>query len=100
MREKTDDYPQVFFVGKKDSLDFQEFLVIYNGRIVKCDSALEALDLAFKSFYIFNIEFPKNCYGAWQFLDYVVYRMKSVCPILATVKMLAAFVGPEDTAQK
>ncbi|OXA39834.1 uncharacterized protein LOC110860972 isoform X2 [Folsomia candida] len=89
---KLDLYPQVYLVGSKESLIFEDFLVIFKRKIVKCTSVMEAVDLAFKSFYVFNIEFPTTCYGAWQFLDYVIYKMKPICPVMSSVKELAAFV--------
>jgi hypothetical protein len=64
MKNKIDDYPEIYFMGSKNELLFTDFLVIFKGKIVKCSTALEAVDIAFKSFYLFKIEFPKSCYGA------------------------------------
>jgi hypothetical protein len=93
MKAKTDNLPQVYLVGRKERLNFEESFVIFSGSVVKCGGVLEAIDLAYKSFYVFNLEFPNSCFGAWQFLDYSVYKMKPVCPIDSNVKMLSAFVG-------
>lgn len=93
---KTSNHPQVVAVGNKFNLDFTEFFVLFEGKGVKCDSLLQAIDLSFKSFYVFRIEFPSQCYGAYQFLDYAIYKMKPVCTVSSTVKELTAYACCEN----
>jgi hypothetical protein len=92
LKRKDNQYPEVIAVGTKENLKFDEAFVLFEGKVVRCATILEAIDLAFKSFYIFKIEFPATCFGAWQFLDYAVFKMKTTCSVLSNVKELAAFV--------
>ena len=92
IQEKIGLDPQIVVLGNKWDLNFRDFLVLFEGKAVKCMNLLEAVDVAFKSFYIFNIEFSNKCFGAWQFLDIAIYNMKPTCVILSAVKELSAFV--------
>lgn len=93
---KTSIHPQVVAVGNKFSLNFTEYFVLFKEKGIKCGTLLEAIDLAFKSFYVFHIEFPSHCFGAWQFLDFSVYKMKPSSTVLSTVKELSAYVCTQN----
>ena len=93
-RLKPDTTPEVFAIGSKEEIIFEEVFVISKGKAIKCQTLLEAIDFACKSFYIFYMEFPTNCYGAYQFLDYCIYKMKPTSTVLSKVKELSAFVEP------
>jgi hypothetical protein len=90
LSEKKTVHPQVVAVGIKSELKFLQYFVLFQDKAINCTSLLEALDLAYKSYYVFNIEFPGMCYGAYQFLDYAIYKMKPVCPVQSIGKELTA----------
>jgi len=92
-KESVRSHP--FVVCKRDlyKLDVEEFFVILANKAIKCDSLIAAIDLAFKSFYVFNISFPDSCYGAWQFIDCYLFEMKQKKSVCSSVKAIAAFVS-------
>ena len=96
VKDKEETYPEILALGRKYDLVIQDIFVLYKGKATKCNTLLEAVDLAYKSFYVFNIEFPKTCFGAYQFLDHCVYRMKQTSTVLSAVKELSAFVSVEN----
>lgn len=92
MGTQNEIFPQIYASGSKKNLKFEHVWVSFPGKAVKCSTIIEAVDLCFKSFYIFNCDFPTKCHGAWQFLEFCVYNMKTFSIILSSVKELAAFV--------
>jgi hypothetical protein len=95
VQESGDMQPRIVAVGARKDLVFNELFVFMCGKAIRCTTILEAIDLAFKSFYVFHVEFPSSCYGAWQFLDYCVYKMKVTSTVISTVKEITAFVSSD-----
>ena len=44
------------------------------------EKLLQAVDVCFKGYYIFFIEYPKQCQHVWEFLQGVVYGLPLLSP--------------------
>lgn len=53
----------------------QAFSVI-SGRTIEAETPLAAVDTCFKSFYVFDLHFPRECTPTWQFLQTAVFDME------------------------
>ncbi|CAG7718309.1 unnamed protein product [Allacma fusca] len=81
--------------GDLESLELQNFFVAFNCKAIQRDTLLSAVDLAFKTFYVFNYQFPACCGSVWQFLDYQIYDMLQKNPLTPGISELAAFLGQD-----
>jgi len=90
---KTTPQPEIVVKGSTLDLVFEEVIVLFPGKVVICTNILEAVDLAFKSFYVFNVKFGSASFSACQYLDYSIFSMKTTDTVLTTVRELAAFTG-------
>jgi hypothetical protein len=95
LSKKTDPLPQIIARGSMEQLLLEEVLVLFEGKAVVCNTILEAVDLSFKAFYVFNFKFNDASSAAWQFLDYAVYKMKTTTTVLSGVKELAAYAAAD-----
>jgi hypothetical protein len=78
------EFPFILMLG-----DSQAFTII-NGAAFEQSTLLAALDVCFKAFYIFDINYPKQCSLVWQFLQTVVYGIAG--EETPAVRVLRAFV--------
>ena len=99
LNNKQDPLPQIIAKGSMEELKFDEVYVMFEGKAVMCTNILEAVDLSFKAFYVFNFKFDNPSSAAWQYLDYAVYKMKPTTTVLSGVKELAAFACSEGDSQ-
>lgn len=67
--------PFVLALGERTS-PTQAFLIIENNA-VECDSLLNAVDACFKAFYVLDLEYPANCIIVWQFIQELVFDVRS-----------------------
>lgn len=63
--------PFLVFVGKLGH--FRSFYVYVNEVRFELKSALDALDLAFKAFYVFDVEYPAFCSNLWKLIQVMLY---------------------------
>ncbi|XP_056102916.1 uncharacterized protein LOC130082154 [Rhinichthys klamathensis goyatoka] len=52
-----------------------QFFLVVNGQALEQVTLLKAVDVCFKSFYCFDLHYPKQCAPVWEFLQQVVYGM-------------------------
>lgn len=71
--EKITLQPMIICIGKK--LDAVEFYVLLDDFKYHCDSFLESLDLNFKIFHVFNLEYPKENYNLWLFIQKYLFNI-------------------------
>ena len=59
------------------------------GQAFEESSLLRAFDICFKCFYVFDVNFTKQCCQAWEFLQKAVYGLgkKALSPGVAVVKL-------------
>ncbi|XP_016366511.1 uncharacterized protein LOC107707121 [Sinocyclocheilus rhinocerous] len=81
------EFPYILMLG--DNQCFQAFTII-NGAALEQSTLLAALDVCFKAFYIFDINYPKQCSPVWQFLQTVVYGLPG--EETPAVRVLQAFI--------
>ncbi|XP_073789441.1 uncharacterized protein [Danio rerio] len=82
--------PYVLMLG--DNHNFQAFAII-NGTALEQSTLLAAVDICFKAFYIFDVNYPKQCSLVWQFLQTVVYGLPG--EETPAVRVLRAFIFAE-----
>ncbi|XP_028826875.1 uncharacterized protein LOC114785189 [Denticeps clupeoides] len=66
------EFPYVLMLG--DYHCFQAFAII-NDTALEQRTLLAAVDICFKAFYVFDVNYPKQCSQVWQFLQTVVYGL-------------------------
>ncbi|XP_041938350.1 uncharacterized protein LOC121699878 [Alosa sapidissima] len=83
-------YPYVLVLGGGEV--FYQVFVILIGQAMEFPTVLEAVDICFKCFYIFDVSFTKQCSPAWEFLQEAVYGLgkKKLSPGVAFVKTALA----------
>lgn len=67
-------YPYILTLGN----DFQhtsQVFVIIDGLALEHETLLQAMDVCFKAFFVFDIEYPKQCEHVWEFLQAVIYEI-------------------------
>lgn len=52
----------------------QNFTVVA-GHAIETASLLEAVDVGFKSFYVLDINYTKQCRPTWEFLQHAAYNI-------------------------
>ncbi|CAL8270980.1 unnamed protein product [Merluccius merluccius] len=66
-------YPYILTLGNDESA-FQAFVVIA-GQALEQDTLLQAIDVCFKTFYVLDIKYPKQCEHVWEFFQSVIYEL-------------------------
>ncbi|XP_057201278.1 uncharacterized protein LOC130561138 [Triplophysa rosa] len=84
----TIEFPYVLMLG--DNQCFQAF-VILNGEALEQETLLAAVDVCFKAFYVFDINYPKQCSPVWQFLQTVVFGLLG--DETPSIRILRAFIS-------
>ncbi|XP_063968771.1 uncharacterized protein LOC135157438 isoform X1 [Lytechinus pictus] len=52
-----------------------QYFAVVEGRALKQDSLLKAVDVCFKLFYVLDLEYPSACYTTWEFIQKVLYQL-------------------------
>ncbi|XP_055855860.1 uncharacterized protein LOC129919065 [Episyrphus balteatus] len=69
---------QPFIVAEgTDGENLKAFYVFFDKTLYKLDSFIEGLDLCFKIFQVFNLEYPKNCELPWNFIQQFFYEINT-----------------------
>ena len=84
LRAHPDDSPRVILLGERTSPS--EVYVAFSKRLIEMAGVAEALDLAYKTCWVFELEYNKRCYNAWEFMQEVVYGMNHGRPIGSVVQ--------------
>ena len=72
--ESTKTHPFVMAMGNAQQIS-QSFVII-NGQALEQSTLLAAVDVCFKAFYIFDMNYPKQCASTWEFLQNVMFQME------------------------
>ncbi|KAM6951105.1 uncharacterized protein FYW47_014625 [Aplochiton taeniatus] len=78
LETETIEEPHVLLLGDKNTC-FKAFTV-FNREIFEQESLLQAVDVCFKTFFVFDVNFPKAAAPAWEFLQHVVYNVPGGTP--------------------
>lgn len=65
--------PFIIFVNST----IPQFCVVYDGIFYSFNNFLVALDVCFKIFFIFNLEYPKQSYKFWLFIQNFFYKIQT-----------------------
>lgn len=68
------EYPYVLALGNNKWQTSQAYVIVA-GEAFEQNTLLQAVDVCFKMFYIFNIHYPKECENVWEFLQHAVYEL-------------------------
>ncbi|XP_041833312.1 uncharacterized protein gramd4a isoform X7 [Melanotaenia boesemani] len=71
--ESTKPFPFILALG--DNNQCSQAFVVIGKQALQHSTLLAAVDTCFKLFYIFDINFPKQCAAVWEFLQIVVYKL-------------------------
>ncbi|XP_026124521.1 uncharacterized protein LOC113106635 [Carassius auratus] len=72
--ESTKNHPFVMVMGNGQQIS-QAFVII-NGQALEQSTLLAAVDLCFKAFYVFDMNYPKQCASTWEFMQHVVFQIE------------------------
>lgn len=81
--EASRPYPYVLSL-ENGHIDSQAF-VILAGEALEQSTLIGAVDVCFKSFYVFDVNYPKQCFYSWEFIQNIYELEGSESP---TVKFL------------
>lgn len=70
-------YPFVLTLGNDARHSSQAFLIIA-GQALEHDGLLQAVDTCFKTFFILDIKYPRQCEHVWEFLQSAIYEIPGV----------------------
>lgn len=74
--------PVIFIV------DAKEFYLVYDSLFFKFNSVIKALDTVFKVFFVLNLEYPKEIYNFWLFIQIYFYNIPDTKNISSAVTSL------------
>lgn len=66
--------PFVFIIKNEIELDFDSYVYV-DTFYYKCENLLSAVDLCFKIFHIFNVQYGKDCEVVWEFIQKYFYNI-------------------------
>ena len=72
LRDCTRSEPYVLVMGEGEASQFFGF---FGGDAQEHMTLLGAVDVCFKTFYVYDINYPKQCCSAWEFLQKAVYQL-------------------------
>ncbi|ROI26629.1 hypothetical protein DPX16_21572 [Anabarilius grahami] len=72
--ESTKPHPFVMAMGNGQHIS--QCFVIINGQALEQSTLLAAVDVCFKAFFVFDINYPKQCASTWEFLQHVLFQME------------------------
>ncbi|CAM4568373.1 unnamed protein product [Leuciscus chuanchicus] len=72
--ESTKTHPFVMAMGNAQQIS-QSFVII-NGQALEQSTLLAAVDVCFKAFHVFDMNYPKQCASTWEFLQHVIFKME------------------------
>lgn len=78
------DHPIIFEVANSETIDY--FVCVCN-TTYDCASLIEAVDVTFKFYVLFNLPFPPQCINFWLFLNQIFYKIN--LPQEAKAKMIS-----------
>lgn len=81
--------PCILAVGNKDLTSFSSFMVYLEGICFQFPNFLRAVDICFKCFHLFNLEYPPACIQFWQFIETYFYQFNNTGKISSKVCIMS-----------
>lgn len=66
--------PQIFVLANSD----KKFGVYIDGKYYLFETILSAIDICFKSFYVFSFKYPVECRLVWKFFEIFIYELEGI----------------------
>ena len=73
--KKSHSQPFILALGGSP-MSPQQVFVVFERKALQQPSLIKALDVCFKLYFVCDLQYQDKCYGAWEFLEAVVYSMK------------------------
>ncbi|KAF3859028.1 hypothetical protein F7725_021427, partial [Dissostichus mawsoni] len=71
--ERTQRLPHILCLG--DDMTTCQTFTIVSENAIETDTLLGAVDLCFKAFFVFDINYTKQCLPTWEFIQQAVYEI-------------------------
>ncbi|KTG02879.1 hypothetical protein cypCar_00048511 [Cyprinus carpio] len=78
LNHEASQNPQVLVLGDKE--DSSQVFIIFNGEAMEQETLLQAVDLCFKLFFVYDINYPKPSAPIWEFLEHTVFNIPGGVP--------------------
>ena len=82
--------PYVLVLYRESKVKPSQVFVILERKAVPQPSLLKAVDLCYKSYYVFDLDYQPSCNVVWQFLQSMVYNQPGQphndCPALRSFR--------------
>lgn len=89
LQQKGDNVqPFIILVGK-DVINFREIFLYFDGVKFPFISFIRAVDICFKTFFLFNLEFPNQSSNFWNFMQSLYFPNKQKCCTKAHILLSA-----------
>lgn len=72
---RTGERLQPYMIFVETDSQVTSFYVIINKFYYRVESALKAIDICFKSFFVFNLKYPIQCEQIWYFIQKYFYEI-------------------------
>lgn len=73
LNHKTSQNPHVLVLGDKDNSS--QVFIIFNREEMEQETLLQAVDLCFKHFFVYNINYPKPSALICEFLQHTIFNI-------------------------
>ncbi len=70
--ETNQSFPHILCLG--DKMTMCQAFTIVSGHAIETDSLLGAINVCFKSFFVFDINYTKQCLPTWEFLTIIIQK--------------------------
>ncbi len=91
--QKDKRFKQPFLLGFGRFTDPKQFFIVLDKTaIVAGNTIVQAFDMLFKCFYVFNLEYPPSLIGFWEFIDSVIYKIMNPASAKPRVREVSSSV--------
>ncbi|XP_075170504.1 uncharacterized protein LOC142242899 [Haematobia irritans] len=67
--------PFILAIGNRKMFNIEKYYVYLDAQLLEVNTFCRALDICFKVFHIFNVEYPEACYPFWVFIEKFFYNI-------------------------
>ena len=72
-REQARSKAHPFVVVLGDGTSVSQAFAVIMGKTIETETALAAVDVCFKAYYVFDTKYPHQCKPTWEFFQRVVF---------------------------
>lgn len=67
--KKVEMFPYVAVIGKAEVPSIEQVLVVFAATKYICKNPLDAIELCFKAYWLFDIKYPRETHNVWIFIE-------------------------------